>query len=64
MALNFDIETDIFPRLRNGEKVICPECGIGHIKPMSSLPLDEESCFECDNCKAHFRYDPITVTVE
>ena len=37
---------DLFVRLHNGEKVICPTCGKGTIQPMSDMPIDQEFCFE------------------
>ena len=55
---------DLFVRLHNGEKVVCPACGKGTIQPMSDIPIDREFCFECDECKSHFRYDPVNVIVE
>lgn len=55
---------DLFSRLHNGEQVKCPICGKGYIKQMSDRPIKEEFSFECENCKAHYRYDPITVTIE
>lgn len=55
---------DLFNKLHKGEQVICTSCGNGIIKPMSNRPIEEEFCFECNNCKAHFRYDPVNVIVE
>lgn len=55
---------DLFVRLHNGEKVVCPACGKGTIQPMSDILIDREFCFECDECKSHFRYDPVNVIVE
>lgn len=59
-----DNKDDLFERLHNGEQVECLVCGKGFIKPMSDRPLEQEFCFECDNCKAHYRYDPVIVTIK
>ncbi len=64
MARHSDYKIDLFERLHNGEQIKCPTCGKGLIKPMSNRPIEQEFCFECDNCKAHYRYDPAVVTVE
>lgn len=55
---------DLFSRLHNGEQVKCPVCGKGIIRQTGNMPIDQEFCFECDKCKAHFRYDPVNVIVE
>lgn len=61
---NLLANNDLFERLHAGEQIKCTVCGKGIIKPMSKRPAEEEFCFECDNCKAHFRYDPVNVIVE
>ena len=64
MEKNFSYSNNIFERLHKGEQVKCLKCGSGIIRPMSDRAVDKEFCFECDNCKAHYRYDPVVVTVE
>lgn len=55
---------DLFSRLHSGEQVKCPQCGKGIIVQTSDRPIDQEFCFECDECKSRFRYDPVSVVVE
>ncbi len=55
---------DLFERLHGGEQIKCKVCGKGSIKPMGNKPIEEEYCFECNHCGAHYRYDPVVVTVE
>lgn len=55
---------DLFTRLHAGEKIKCNVCKKGIIKPMGDGPIERESSFECDNCKAHYRYDSVNVIVE
>lgn len=55
---------DLFARLHKGEQIKCLRCENGIIKPMSNRPIEKEFSFECDSCKAHYRYDPVVVNVE
>ena len=64
MVKNDNYQINLFERLHNGEKIKCPMCGKEFIKPISNRPIMQEFCFECNNCKAHYRYDPVPVTVE
>lgn len=57
-------DEDLFVRLHKGEPVKCPSCKKGIIRPMSDGPIEQVFSFECDECKAHFRYDPVNVVVE
>lgn len=55
---------ELFTRLHTGENIKCNVCKRGIIRPMGDGPIEKENSFECDNCKAHYRYDSVNVTVE
>lgn len=39
---------EIIKKLREGQEVICPVCGKGHLKTKGDAK--ESTCFICDSC--------------
>lgn len=44
-------------KLRNGEKVVCDECGKGVYQPVNGANSQIAHCFECSNCGTKINID-------
>ncbi len=40
---------EMMKKLRNGEEILCPVCGKGHLKSIGDCTTTH--CFECSECK-------------
>lgn len=47
-------------RLLNGEQVTCTVCGKGIYEPVNPKAKINHG-FICDNCGAHFSWDPVVI---
>ena len=59
-----DAHVDLFELLQHGGEIYCGKCRSGIIRPMDDIfPLEKTFCFECDNCGAVYRYDPVNIII-
>ncbi len=51
---------DLLTRLRQGEKIICPNCHKNFLEPINftNAPIEKILDFECPNCGWHHRWIP------
>lgn len=53
-----DVRDSLIDRLRNGEKVICPQCKKGYLLPYNAA-VDKAHSFSCPKCDFHAHWDPV-----
>lgn len=51
------MKKDIISLLRSGEKVICPLCLKGELKPYAESDCKTTHGFQCNNCKETLNID-------
>lgn len=58
-----DRSNNLYYRLYTGEKVKCPNCEVGIIKPFNNTSPDRAHSFVCTNekCDFHLHVDPMII---